>query len=263
MLAKLGEGSYSLVGMSNILSYQQFIPALPINYLSDSGVLVGSYKTDELLVDGIKYPRAYATVGEWFANASLDSKADIEAFTAKHGLLRWGFTHEGLGGGPSDAFYMPLRAFQDSRREFQKYWGMAEDRPHVVAKWLNQQFAPESNIAEVQDPDERYKLCQPKIGVVVTSGSKRMPGLIVRLTLGDLWQALCHDLLEVIAEKEGHLRICQEKEHCREKPYFATTDKRKIFCSHECAKRYSNRIDMRRKRARLRWKKLSQKRKGK
>lgn len=247
------------------LTYRQQIPT-SIQYLQDEkgALFLGSYKTKEVPFEVSKFPRAYRSALESFANQPFDQDEEISTFTKEFGLLRWNWTHEGHGGSQRDQFYFPVGAFRELQKQFRNFWALAGNRRKVreVTGWLCIQLAPESNVNDVEKPEEMWKLSQPRMGFRVVQ-DQVSGGIAVRLLVGDLWQALCFELLEKLGERQGQIRICKN-EYCKNVKFFvARSRKQKAFCSPECAKLTADRDFVRKKRARLRRHKKSSPRKEK
>lgn len=222
----------------------------------------GSFASEEIPLEGLRFPKAYRSAAEWFANLTFKEEDEILSFTRECGLLRWNWTHEGQGGSPQDQFYFQANSFRELQAQFQQYWKLATVRRTAkdVTVWLCRQLAPESNITDVEKPEDLWKLSQPRMGFKI----EPISGAIgVRLVVGDLWQALCFAVLELLGKRYGQIRVCKN-ELCDDLKFFiAHSKKRTDFCSAECAKRTSDRNYMRRKRARLRRAEKISRRKGK
>ncbi len=241
--------------MNTQLFYQQLIPD-DIGYLTDRNELVGHYTASTRSLEDLQHAKSFKSALEWFANLPADpSVEDIQAFTKKHGLLRWNWTHEGHSGGPGfDAFYLPLAAFTESQRQFREQWAAASTGKRSAIesaeKWLSAQLAAAPQVASSLsvEASEMWNLTQPRMALEATTKGK---GVEVRLVLGDLWQALCCALLEKLGAQHGLVRMCKN-DRCKGAKYFISTHGRQRFCDNGCAKAKAGREHMRRKRARLR-----------
>ncbi len=227
------------------LSYRRLVPH-EVQALPDSW-LCGSYTESEQLVETLTQPRAFRTAVEWFANLSTENASDIGEFTKTYGLLRWNWTQEGQGGSPADQYYFPIEAFRESQAEFQRHWLRAANRKHLKESlmWLCVQLAPEPGVTHVERPEDMWRRTQPRIGVTAQMGT----GIEVRLRLGDLWQALCCSLLEILTERNGRVQVCKN-DRCDGEKYFVVKGKKTTFCSAVCAKRYCDRVSAKKKRDR-------------
>lgn len=239
------------------LSYRRFLPEdlqlLPSNGADYPASLCGMFVESEELLDDLPKPRGYKSVAEWFVNLETDDGiGEIEKFIRRYGLLRWNWTHQGQGGGSKvPQFDMPLSAFRESQAEMRQHWASAKSRKEKTAsitQWLSTQLARESAVDEVPTPDQMWKLSQPQISLQVND-RKDKAGIHVQLVLGDLWQAMCCQLLNVLTEQNGSARVCAN-DRCTVSPYFVSKREKK-FCCHECAKQVSDRNYARAKRARL------------
>lgn len=208
----------------------------------------------------MKRPRAFKTTLEWFVNLSRDRRElgikDIEQFTRQYGLLRWNWTHEAWGGSRQHKrFYLPVEAFRKSYGDFREQWAKAssKDSKEVgrVGEWLRIQLAaaPQETDSLAVKAADRWKLSQPSTALEIPDGD----ALEVRLVFGDLWQALCAELLDRLIQNRASIRIC-ENERCNngQPIHFIARDPRKKYCGHPCAKQVTDRKSARKRRARLR-----------
>jgi hypothetical protein len=243
-----------------------------MDYLADHRQLVGSFRSDLHSLDDIRHHQAFGTVAEWFANLSRNSgeglkREDIEAFTREHGLLRWNWTHEGWGGSEYDRFYLPVHAFKSDHEAFLQNWRMAsrgvKKAIKTVCEWLGVQLRAESQISNSQDIEasDAWKLHQPRLALEVGSNPQQRGALEVRLIFGDLWQALCSELLDKLIRQHGSIHVCDNDPCPSGQTYFIAKDPRQKYCTHYCAKLVADRKHARRKRVALRRQKTSRKEK--
>jgi hypothetical protein len=216
-------------------------------------VLCGSFRESEELLDAKRTGNRFRSAVEWFVNIEPNTdQPEIERFTQTYGLLRWNWTHEGQGGGASDQFEMPVSAFKESQQQLREHWERAKDprARRAVVQWLSQQLGKESPVRQVHSAEQMWKLSQPRIGIKIDIGlAGKDSGIEINLVLGDLWQAMCCELLDLLVRRHGAIRVCSN-DLCKQ-PYFIPRGKQKKFCSQECGKRASDRNSVRERRSKL------------
>jgi hypothetical protein len=170
---------------------------------------------------------------------------EIETFTDKYGLLRWNWTHEGQGGSKSDQFEMPIPGFKESHEQLQVKWlasARRSERKEVIS-WLSKQLGKDSAVDYVETVEEMWKLSQPRMNLGINLGHD--DGLEINLVLGDLWQAMCCQMLDILREHGAFL--CCGNDKCKNKKFFVKRGKESKYCSRRCGKQVADRHSKRRR----------------
>ena len=193
-------------------------------------------------------PLDEATTLEAFANLEPNiDEPEIERFTEQYGLLRWNWTHEGQGGSRSDQFVMPLSGFKQSQKDLQDKWLAARARRpkerNKVIEWLSAQLEKQSAVNYADSAEDMWKLSQPRMNIGIKPGDHS--GLQVDLVLGDLWQALCCQMLDRLLREQGAFLRCSN-DRC--KRFFLKQGKETKFCKRKCAKQVSDRRSSKKRR---------------
>ena len=251
-------------GMTTLLSYllfrvendSVFVPAE--NGKDD--LICGKYSQESGTLSSIR--GRYKTAAEWFVNQPFKNWRDVKLFTDTYGLLRANWTHGGWGGDKqSDQFELPVDQFLDYSRQFREHFlSRAKGPKHLqeTTEWLSKQLGQEPELREAETFMDMSKLSQSRIGIDVKAVHfNKKFSVQLELVFGDLWQALCYELSEILGERRNLIRVCR---NCGRR--FVTTRKNKEFCDllgvpagNSCAKLYANREWAERKRARLKRKK--------
>jgi hypothetical protein len=263
--------------MTNRLSYRHLkvsdLIFKPPELAGPYAFLFGRFREEERTLEGIGHAKAYGSAAGWFANQPLDGFEDIKRFTEKYGLLRMNWTAAGWSDGaakatelwtakegrslsrwrPANEFAFYIDDFRQLHQQFRARWASAArgtgTELATISEWLCKNLDSIAGGARAKHWSKTWELSPSRISLnVQRRGQNALSGMEINLVLGDLWQALCCELLDTINERQGLLRVCRENSANHEK-YFVTRDSRKVFCSHECAKRSSDRAYMKRKRA--------------